>query len=78
MIQAIDLVRFCRELLKNLSTCDIRIDDYKYVEICDEYYKLVGEGHKKEYAIAVVTEKFGVSESTLRRALKRLCKSVKM
>lgn len=75
---AIDLVRFCGEMLKRLSECDILLDDYKRVGMCDEYYKLVGEGHKKEYAIAVVTEKFGVSESTLRRALKRLCKSVKL
>ena len=73
---AIDLVRFCGEMLKRLSDCDILLDDYKRVEMCDEYNRLIKEGNKKEYAIALVTEKYGVSESTLRRALKRLCRPV--
>ena len=73
---AIDLVRFCSDMLKRLSDCDILIDDYKRVGMCDEYCKLIDAGHKKEYAIAVVTEKYKVSESTLRRVLRRLRKSV--
>ena len=74
---AIDLVRFCGEILKRLSDADIRLDDYKYVEMCDEYCNLVESGHKKEYAMAIVTEKYGVSESTVRRAVRRLNKAVK-
>ena len=74
---AIDLVRYCREMLKRLSEADIRLEDYRYVEMCDEYCNLVEGGYKKEYAIAVVTEKYGVSESTVRRAVKRLFKSAK-
>lgn len=31
---AIDLVRFCGEILKRLSDCDIKTSDYKYVEMC--------------------------------------------
>lgn len=73
---AIDLVRFCGEMLKRLSDCDILLDDYKRVGMCDEYCKLIEEGHKKEYAIAIVTEKYRVSESTLRRAVKRLYRPV--
>lgn len=73
---AIDLVRFCAEMLKRLSECDILLDDYKRVGMCDEYCKLIDDGHKKEYAIAIVTEKYGVSESTVRRAVKRLCRPV--
>ena len=69
---AIDVVRFCRELLKRLSENEIKTSDYKFVDMYDEYTRLVGEGHKKEYAIAVVTDKYRVSESTLRRVLKRL------
>ena len=74
---AIDLLRFCGDFLKRLSESDIRMEDYRYVEMCDEYCRLVGDGHKKEYAIAVVTAKYHVSESTLRRVLKRLCEPVK-
>lgn len=68
--------RFCREILKHLSENDIRVEDYRHIDMCDEYCRLVEEGNKKEYAIAVVTAKYKVSESTLRRALKRLCRPV--
>lgn len=64
-------------MLKRLSECEIKTSDYRLVDMCDEYTRLVNEGHKKEYAIAVVTEKYHVSESTLRRTLKRLCGPVK-
>lgn len=67
-MRAIDLVRFCGEMLKRLSDCDILLDDYKRVGMCDEYCKLIDEGHKKEYAIAVVTEKYHVSERTDERS----------
>jgi hypothetical protein len=77
MVRTIDLLKFCGELMKRLSDCGVRIDDYKYVEMCEEYDKLLRDSHKKEYAIAVVTEKYGVSESTLRRVLKRLCGPVR-
>lgn len=76
-LRAIDIVRFCKELLKKMSENDIRVEDYRHIDMCDEYSRLVEEGNKKEYAIAVVTEKYGVSESTLRRVLKRLCGPVR-
>ena len=78
MTRAIDLVRFCRELMKRLSKNEIKVNDYKHVDMCDDYCKLVANGHKKEYVIAVLREKYGVSESTLRRVLKRLLCEVKM
>lgn len=76
-MQAIDLVRFCREMLKRLSECDIKTSDYMFVDMCDDYRLMAENGHKKEYIIAVLREKYGMSESTLRRVLKRLCGPVK-
>lgn len=75
---AIDLVKFCREIMKRLSKNDIRIDDYRHVEMCDDYKQLVDNGHKKEYVIAVLQEKYRISESTIRRVINRLQRPVKM
>ena len=58
--------------MKRLSKSDIRINDYKYVEMLDDYSLMTDNGHKKEYIVAVLREKYNVSESTLRRVLKRL------
>ena len=74
---AIDLVRFCRDFLKRLSECEIRLEDYRLVDMYDDYMLMADNGHKKEYIIAVLCEKYHVSESTLRRALKRLGAPVK-
>ena len=77
-MMAIDLVRFCKEIMKRLSKNDIRMDDYRHVEMCDDYKRLMENGHKKEYVIAVLREKYGLSESTIRRTLNRLYGPVKM
>lgn len=74
---AIDLVRFCRDFLKRLSECEIRLEDYRLVDMYDDYMLMADSGHKKEYIIAVLCERYHVSESTLRRALKRLGEPVK-
>lgn len=75
---AIDLVKFCREIMKRLSKNDIRMDDYRHVEMLDDYKQLVENGHKKEYVIAVLMEKYKLSESTIRRVINRLQQPVKM
>jgi len=77
MTQAIDFVKFCREILKRLSDNDIRIDDYRYVDMYNEYRELESHGLKKEYIRKVLAERYGISESTVFRVISRLEKCVK-
>lgn len=64
--------------MKRLSKNDIRMEDYRHVEMLDDYKQLVDNGHKKEYVMAVLMEKYGLSESTIRRVINRLQQPVKM
>ena len=70
-------MKFCRLVMKSLSECGIRMDDYRFVEMCEEYRRMVDSGQKKEYVIAVLTERYGISESSLRRVMRRLWRSVR-
>lgn len=66
-----------RDLAKNMSEIGIKMDDYKYIGLCQEYNELVKNGEKREYARAVLSKKYSVSESTVFRIISRLSKPIK-
>lgn len=73
-----ELLEMVAELLKRMSECDVRIDDYKHVAMCREFNELVAQGEKKEYVREKLSKKYDVSQSTVFRIVKRLSKHVNM
>lgn len=65
------------EMLKLMSKCGLRGDDYKYIRAYEEYLYLREEGQKADIIRMELAEKYRVSESTLKRAFKRLSGEVK-
>ena len=76
-MQAIELLRFCDKILKSMSEVGLRISDYRHVQMYDEYVEMVREGHKKEYVRTILAEKYGTSESSIKRVIRRLSRWVK-
>ena len=66
-----------RDFMKSMSELGIKMDDYKYIDLCQEYNELVSKGNKREYARAVLSRKYSVSESTVFRIITRMNKSIK-
>lgn len=66
-----------RDFMKSMSNLGIKMDDYKYIGLCQEYNELVSKGEKREYARAVLSRKYSVSESTVFRIISRLNKPLK-
>ena len=66
-----------RDLMKSMSELGIKMDDYKYIGLCQEYNELVSKGEKREYARAVLSRKYSVSESTVFRIITRMTKPIK-
>lgn len=66
-----------RDLAKSMSEIGIKMDDYRYIGLCQEYNELISKGHKREYARAVMSRKYSVSESTVFRIITRMNKSIK-
>lgn len=60
------------EMLKLMSKCGLREDDYKYIRAYEEYQFLREEGQKADVILMEMSERYKVSESTLKRAFRRL------
>ena len=70
-----ELIKFNGKILKFLSENGIRINDYQYSELYDEYTCMVTNNEKKEYIYAVLSEKYNIPRRTLLRIIKRLSAS---
>lgn len=69
---AYDLLCVLAEPMKRMSEIGIRTSDCNYVGLFQEYSKLSAKGEKKEYIKAELSRRYGISESTLVRIVRRL------
>lgn len=65
------------EMLKLLSKTGLRSDDYRFIRAYEEYCYERAEGGKTDIIRMELAAKYKVSESTLKRAFKRLSGEVK-
>lgn len=64
-MKVIEIINFNRELLKKLQEAGVRLEDVQYVELYSEYMYRTGQGEKVSYVVAVLSEKYSVSERTI-------------
>ncbi len=57
-----ELLDFNKELLKRLFCAGIKPEDYRYVDLFTDYEHLRQEGEKKTYIVAMLADKYGISE----------------
>ena len=55
-----------------MSKCGLSVDDARYVPMYEEYLSLLGDGVPKERIYQHFRGKYHVSESTVKRVVKRL------
>lgn len=61
-----------RELLNICRTAGIRLDDVRYIELYNEYSRLLAEGEKITYIVAALSDKYGACERTVYDLIRRL------
>lgn len=61
-----------------MSKSDLRADDYKYIPLYDTYQLMRSEGEKVNYIIAHLADEYGISESSVKRIIRRLSAEVKV
>lgn len=76
-MEAIEFLKISRELLKRMSSFGLRCDDYKHVELFEEYMEMRYKGEKVDYILCVLSRKYKMSESTIKRVVKRLSGEVR-
>lgn len=67
-----ELVKISIEMLKMMSNCGIRTGDWRHIEMFDEYLDMRNSREKFRYIIAYLSEKYKISESSVKRVIKRL------
>ena len=58
--------------VETMSKCGLSVDDARYVPMYEEYLSLLGDGVPKERIYQHFRGKYHVSESTVKRVVKRL------
>lgn len=76
-MKAVEFLKLTREILKLMSALELKRDDYKNIELYEEYMKMRGEGNKVDYILAHLSIRYNLSESTIKRVIKRLSKEAK-
>lgn len=74
---AFELLNFLQKAMKSLSDCDIKIDDYRHVDMYLEFKEMLAKNEKKEYIKSYLANKYCMSESSVSRVVRRMDAQVK-
>ena len=76
-MKIIDIIKFNRELLSRLYSLGIRMQDIKYIDLYTDYMQMSKDREKKTYIVAVLSEKYSVSERKVYDLIKHFnCKVI--
>lgn len=75
-MKVVEFVKIGKDFLKLMSSFDLRCNDFKHIEMYDEYMSMRDKGEKVDYILTVLSEKYKISESTIKRVVRRLSKEV--
>ena len=62
--------------VETMSKCGLSVDDARYIPMYEEYQSLLADGIPKERIYQHFKKKYFVSESTVKRVVKRLSRQV--
>lgn len=74
-----EALKLCGGVIEELENKGINPSDHKYVELFEDYRKALKRGEKVSYIVAVLAERYSVSERNVYGIVKRLgndCKDV--
>lgn len=72
-----EVLKFIGEPLERLTDAGIKTGDYKYIALYEDYRKALKTGEKVGSIVAVLAERYGVSERTVYDVVKRFGKDCK-
>lgn len=66
-----DALNFCRQPLQNLAELGYKPGDERYLPMYRDYLDIISRGNKKTYAVALLADKYAISERTVYSVVKR-------
>lgn len=73
-----DFIKINSKSMELMSKYGIRQEDYRFVDMYEEYAHMRRDGEKYAYIVAVLSKKYGISESSVKRLIRRLSYEVKI
>ena len=67
----IEVLKFNRELIKNLRRAGIRLEDADYVELYNDYANMRSKGEKVSYIVVVLAQRYHVCERKVYDLIRR-------
>ena len=64
-------------MLKTMSECGIKVEDYLYADMYQEYVEMRSRGEKYWYVVSYLADRYKLSESKAIRIIRRLSKEVR-
>lgn len=61
-----------------MSEIGLRTDDHQYLELYDTYLKMRNTGEKVAYIVAHLAETYHISESSVKRIIRRFSREVRI
>ena len=67
-----DIVSLNRELLKRLHKNGIKVGDYKWLDLYNDYLQMKADGDKTSYIVATLSNKYKVCERQVFKVVKMM------
>ena len=67
-----EFLKISEEMLKRLHVFGIKVNDYKYIGLIEDYEKMKADGEKTTYAVAILSQRYGICERKVYKILSRL------
>lgn len=77
-MKAVDILRSSARVCRALAANGVEARDIRHVELYDEWSRMRAEGHKYAWFMYCLCRKYGVSESSLLRIVKRLDQDIEI
>ena len=71
------MLSFNKELLQRLFNAGVKASDFLYVDLFNDYIRMYRAGNKKTYIIAVLSEKYSISERKVYGVIRYLSQDCK-
>ena len=75
-MKVVKILEIGRDLLKFVSDNELRYDDYRFIGMYYEYEYRRTQHEKYDIIVSSLSGKYKVSESTVKRVIRRLSKEV--
>ena len=77
-MKVIEILQINKISLETLQKACIKMSDVQYIDLYNDYCKMVRSGEKKSYIVAVLMDRYNVSERQVYYILKRFSEECKI